>query len=169
MRIIIANVDHLPSIQKLGQETYQQHFSNLWTTVGITNFLNQDFSLDALNVSFSDKNQVWFLLFNDDDIPQGFAKINLNKYQQNLKDIGTELQKIYFLKTATNNNFGHHLLQFILNYLSEKNCQFIYLEVLSHNIKAQKFYKKYNFKESLEIPYATDLYHIGMKIMTLTL
>lgn len=169
MKIIIANVDHVSSIQKLGQETYQQHFSNLWTKSGITHFLNQDFSLEALNMSFSDKNQEWFLLFDDDDIPQGFAKINLNKYNQHLKKIGTELQKIYFLKTATNHNYGHHLLQFILNYLTEKNCQFIYLEVLSHNLKAQKFYKKYNFKENLEISYSTDLYHIGMKIMTLTL
>ncbi|WP_416202526.1 GNAT family N-acetyltransferase [Acinetobacter sp. ANC 4558] len=141
----------------------------MWSKEGIIDYLNQDFSLASLTLSLNDKNQLWFILFDENQIPQGFAKINFNKYNPNLKQIGTELQKFYLLDAAILKKMSQQFFQYILRFLHEKNYKFIYLEVLNNNIRAQKFYKKYHFEHALETSYATDLYDLGMIVMTLTL
>ena len=169
MEIRQANLKDLLTLQYIGQATYKQHFSKLWTHQGIEEFLIKDFSLEALQISLADDQQIWFLIFDENKIAQGFAKLNLQKYEPHLKKIGTELQKIYLLDSAIQKNYSHIFLQTILDFLGNDSGSFIYLEVLNNNIRAQKFYKKYHFKEEIEVPYSTDLYDIGMKIMTRTL
>lgn len=165
MEIRQASSKDLLILQHIGRETYKQHFSELWSKKGIEKFLAEDFSLESLQKSLRDHQQIWFLMFDENHVVQGFAKVNLQKYQPHLNQTGTELQKFYLLNTAIEKNYSHIFFQKVLNDLKDGNSQLIYLEVLSNNIRAQKFYKKYHFKDVMTIPFSTDLYHIGMNIM----
>lgn len=169
MRIYQASKQHLKTIQNIGTLTYRQHFNHLWSEQGITHFLAQDFSLESLEKSLSDLAQIWMLIENPQQICCGFAKLNLNKTEPNLNITGSELQKIYLLKDAIGKNNAALLMQSILEIACKNKQQFIYLEVLKNNLRAQHFYQKFGFKNTIEIPFATDLYEVGMQIMVLEL
>lgn len=169
MQIYQASKKDLKTIQNIGTLTYRQHFNHLWSEQGITHFLAQDFSLESLEKSLSDPTQIWLLIENQEQICCGFAKLNLNKTEQNLNIRGTELQKIYLLNNAIGKNNAAQLMQSILEIACKNKQQFIYLEVLKNNLRAQLFYQKFGFKNTIEIPFTTDLYEVGMHVMVLKL
>ncbi len=169
MQIYRASKQHLKTIQNIGTLTYRQHFNHLWTEQGIMHFLAQDFSHESLEKSLSDATQIWLLIENEDQICCGYAKLNLDKTQPDLNIQGSELQKIYLLDDAIGKNNAAQLMQFILEIARKNKQQFIYLEVLKNNLRAQHFYQKFGFKNAIDIPFATDLDEIGMQVMLLKL
>ena len=75
-----------------------------------------------------------------------------------------ELQKMYCLKEARGTGIAHKLIEIALDYAKKyyKRC---YIETLSNMIAANKFYKKYGFK-NLKEPliktehYACDVWYV---------
>lgn len=65
MKIYQATTLHANQLYALGNTTYRQHFSDIWTEQGLQNFLNQDFSLENLSKSLADPQQIWILAENE--------------------------------------------------------------------------------------------------------
>ncbi len=77
MQIRTANLDDLVTLQALGRETYREHFASLWSARGIEDFLDQDFSPEALaNTLGSPQRHQWFIAFDRTASPVGFSKVN---------------------------------------------------------------------------------------------
>lgn len=68
-----------------------------------------------------------------------------------------ELQKMYCLKEARGTGIAHKLMELALDYAKKyyKRC---YIETLSNMIAANKFYKKYGFKNLSEPLVKTEHY-----------
>lgn len=165
MKIIHASIEHLSSLHQISSQTYRQHFSEIWTEQGIQQFIQQQYSLENIQKSLEHPDHIWLLLQNDQQKILGYAKLILNTFQPNLGIHAAELEKIYVLEQALGQNIAAELMKYMLEFAQNNAQQFIYLEVLKNNLRAQKFYQKFSFEEKLEIPFSTDLYEIGMLIM----
>ncbi|MEN8280090.1 GNAT family N-acetyltransferase [Acinetobacter gerneri] len=165
MKIIHASIEHLSALHQISSQTYRQHFSEIWTEQGIQQFIQQQYSLENIQKSLQHPDHIWLLLQDDQQKILGYAKLILNTFQPNLGIHATELEKIYVLEQALGQNIAAKLMQSVLEFAQNNAQQFIYLEVLKNNLRAQKFYQKFGFEEKLEIPFSTDLYEIGMLIM----
>lgn len=167
MKIYQATHADLETLHDLGTTTYRQHFADLWSEQGIQKFLDQDFSVERLQLSLSDPKQIWLLAENPRGQKIGYAKVNLNQFESHLNRIAIELQKIYFIREAVGQNFATILMHHIIDLARQQQHRAIFLEVLKTNLRAQKFYQNFGFQQKLSLDYQTDLYDIGMNLMLL--
>ncbi|MGB4074125.1 GNAT family N-acetyltransferase [Pseudomonas sp.] len=161
-----ANLSDLATIQKLGCETYADHFSFLWSPEGLKNFLAQDFSVEALEMILSHPNKhQWLIAYYSSDLPVGLSKANWSQPNPITNILGAELQKIYLLKSFSGVGAGTELLKTTVKNAILRGESSIWLDVLKTNTKAQKFYSRVGFIQVGEIPFKTDLKEIGMTVM----
>lgn len=162
-----ADIDVLRGI---GCETYREHFSTIWSPAGMQDFLDQDFSVGALNQSIEAPHRhLWLIASDSGGKTVGFAKVNWSIPAPVTGGLGAELQKIYFLKSAAGNGYGKQLLQFIHDQALQRGQALLWLDVLKTNSNARGFYEAFGFKQIGEIPFTTDLAEIGMIVMSLQL
>lgn len=153
-----ANLGDLAIVQELGYETYADHFSSLWSSDGLKNFLAKDFSAEVLERTLAcPKHHQWLIAFDSNEIPVGLSKTNWARPNPISYSIGAELQKIYLLKSSVGSGIGEMLLNTIIRRARENGEPTIWLEVLKSNIKAQNFYARFGFNKIGEIPFKTDL------------
>ncbi|SED24130.1 GNAT family N-acetyltransferase [Pseudomonas anguilliseptica] len=157
----------LEALQRIGCDTYREHFSGIWTRAGMQRFLSDDFSSENLASSLAATNQhLWLLAKDGAGNTQGFAKLNWNSRMPLHNAVGAELQKIYLLKSATGKGYGTQLLRAICERAAARQQQRLWLDVLKSNRAAQAFYSRFGFHACGEIPFSTDLFEIGMQVMT---
>ena len=161
-----ANISDLATIQKLGCETYADHFSSLWSPEGLRDFLAQDFSTEALELTLRHPNQhQWLIVYDSSELPIGLSKTNWSQPNPISSALGAELQKIYLLKSFSGIGAGTELLKTIINNATLRGESSIWLDVLKTNTKAQEFYLRSGFNQIGEIPFNTDLKEVGMIVM----
>lgn len=155
------------ALREMGCESYRQHFSQLWSPVGIREFLDADFSDNALRLTLgAPSRHLWLLASDPSDEMVGYAKLNWSVADPVFGLEGTELQKIYFVKSAAGKGYGSALIERIFDCVRKRSGKRIWLDVLKNNTSAQDFYKKKGFKVAGEMPFKTDLTEIGMVVMT---
>ncbi|WP_339523382.1 GNAT family N-acetyltransferase [Pseudomonas sp. EA_35y_Pfl2_R111] len=159
----------LETLQRIGCDTYREHFSGVWTHAGMQRFLSDDFSSENLASSLAATNQhLWLLAKDGAGNAQGFAKLNWNSpmpLHNTLGAVGVELQKIYLLKSATGKGYGEQLLRVICGRALARQQHLLWLDVLQSNRAAQNFYARFGFRSCGEIPFSTDMLDIGMQVM----
>ncbi|MGK5044756.1 N-acetyltransferase family protein [Janthinobacterium sp. GB4P2] len=160
-----AEITDLRALQEIGYQTYREHFSDIWSAAGISEFLDQDFSPSTLENSLNSLKQVWLVASDESGKLVGFAKVNLSKPAPISGEVGLELQKIYFLKSEAGRGYGKQLLSYIHDLALEHRESLIWLDVLKTNLSARRFYAKQGFQERGEIPFQTDKVAIGMVVM----
>ena len=165
-----ATIEDLHTLREIGIRTYKEHFSQIWTTAGIQNFLDEDFSVHALEKSIESPAQhCWLIAFDEQNRAVGYSKVNWAKRIPLSTQVGAELQKIYFLKSQAGKGCGKQLLQFIHDAAQDRNQGSIWLDVLKSNSDAQRFYEHFGFRTLGEVPFSTDMAEIGMTVMCLDL
>ena len=170
LRIHDAAHADLETLQRIGCDTYREHFSGIWTRAGMQRFLSVDFSSENLASSLAATDQhLWLLAEDAAGNTQGFAKLNWNSRMPLHNAVGAELQKIYLLKSATGKGYGMQLLRVICERASARQQERLWLDVLKSNRAAQAFYSRFGFHACGEIPFSTDLLDIGMQVMTYNL
>ena len=161
-----ATIEDIPLLQELGMKTYREHFSEIWTATGMQNFLNEDFSTREMQKSIeSPAHHCWLIAFDETNHAVGFSKVNWSKPMPLPGQVGSELQKIYFLKSQAGKGYGKQLLQLIHQYAKTRKEGAIWLDVLKSNTSAQRFYENCGFEALGEIPFSTDKADIGMVVM----
>lgn len=164
LEIHIASVGDLSAIQIIGRETYREHFPSIWSEDYLQEFLRRDFSGRSLRHSLSSPSHTWLIARDASGSVVGYAKINWDRPEPISGRTGTELQKIYFRSHATGNGYGGLLLEFIAD-MAAKRSGMLWLGVIKSNAGAQRFYASRGFHKLGEIPFATDLFEIGMAVM----
>lgn len=160
-----ARTADLSTLREIGCQTYREHFSEIWSSDGILDFLDQDFSPSALESSLNSLNQVWLVASDEGGKVVGFSKVNLSKPVPIIGDVGLELQKIYFLKSEAGRGYGKQLLSYIYDLAIKRGESLVWLDVLKTNSSARRFYASLGFQERGEIPFKTDMAEIGMMVM----
>ncbi|ESK40527.1 hypothetical protein P256_00981 [Acinetobacter nectaris CIP 110549] len=75
------------------------------------------------------------------------------------------IRKNLFLREAVGQGYAKKFIQFVLDFVEERDQKSMYLSVLKSNVRAQCFYEHHGFVYKADVPYSTDLYDIGMNIM----
>ncbi|MFL1386080.1 GNAT family N-acetyltransferase [Pseudomonas tritici] len=156
----------LNALHEVGCETYRQHFSTIWSPAGLLAFLDRDFSHGALRESLElSDSHLWLLACDEHARVVGFAKVNWSAPAPLTGEIGAELRKIYFLKSAAGLGYGKQLMQYICDLAVQRGESLLWLTVLKSNPNARRFYETFGFQLIGQIPFNTDLTEIGMNAM----
>jgi ribosomal protein S18 acetylase RimI-like enzyme len=166
LRIHPATHADLEALRDVGCTTYREHFAHIWSPAGLQAFLDRDFSPASLNQSLeSSDSQTWLLASDESERPVGLAKINWSAPAPVTGEVGAELRKIYFLKSAAGRGYGKRLVQYICEQAVERGDSLLWLTVLTSNPDARRFYQAFGFQVMGQIPFKTDLAEIGMDVM----
>lgn len=164
-----ASTHDFAVIQSIGCETYREHFASIWSPQGLEDFLSRDFSEPALLKSLSSPQHLWLLVQDPHTSVVGYAKINWDKQEPISGIVGAELQKIYFSASATGQGYGSRAIEHVVSAASKRDQAAIWLNVLTSNQRAQRFYANAGFTSIGEIQLDTDIAKLEMATMVLRL
>ena len=104
------------------------------------------------------------------DVAISKGLVDDNPAKQTIKRYRTKQRKRHTLEGLTAIRMASPLwLQNAIDIAREHQQASVFLEVLTANTRAKKFYQNFAFTEKLSIDFKTDLYDIGMDLMQLEL
>ncbi len=153
------------TLARLGQVTSEAYFSDIWSPAEMQAFMERDFSEAVLRAHIEDPDRYTYTLFEKDNNPVGFARINWKRHVPLSDAVGAELQKIYFLPGNTGQGMGTQLLLDAIERVRERKDHLMWLDVLTSNQRARKLYEYHGFTVTGRLPFRTELVDIGMHVM----
>lgn len=149
IKIKQATFDDAVIIALLGRITFvESHSDFVKNEKAVKAFCNSEFNVAKIKDDLQNKNLLFWLVFYE-DLPVGFAKVNLNKTHSILKSHKVcKLDKIYILNDFLGLKLGAKLHAEIINKIQELQFHFIWLVTYIYNYKAIKFYENHDYKKS---------------------
>ena len=133
-------------LSQLSTTTFLDTFRGTCTDEEIEQFVQRYFNVEQTFKELQDKDDFYFIA-SADKKPAGY--IRMKEVESDVALIkryrAIELKRIYVLKEYQSKKVGAALMQFALQFASEKNYEAVWLGVWEHNLKAQAFYKKWGF------------------------
>ena len=97
---------------------------------------------EGIEKTLTGSNLEYFVLFENEKIV-GFFELSVIAPEAELFDIAVK-------KDSQGKGYASFMMQFLVEYLKEKQCDTIFLEVNKMNVKAVKLYEKFGFKTYAE-------------------
>jgi len=169
LTIRIAEPGDRAVLERLGADTYRQHFTGIWSPARLEAYIEAEYGAKALDASLARPDlAAWLIAGLPDGTAIGFAKLNWDRALPvalgGATPHGSELQKIYFLAEQAGRGHGARLLAAIAA-MAKARAPLLWLDVLKSNTRARAFYERNGFQCVGEFPFATDLEEIGMWVM----
>ncbi len=142
-----ATIKDSESISFLGKKTFDESFGYLFNDRrDLIGYLDATFSSLKIKNSIDKSHNIYWLVV-DDDLPIGYAKLQLNAPSEFINDDKVcKLQKIYFLKSYVSQGIGSRLQEEVFNLAIKQGYTSLWLSVLKENEKAISFYERKNYK-----------------------
>ncbi len=154
-------LNDIVQLQKIGRQTFYETFSAGNTEENMKKYLDEEFSIEKLNVELNDKNAEFYFAKLDNTII-GYLKLNFGPSQTELQDDkALEIERIYVLKEFHGKNVGQILYDKAIQVARQKNADYVWLGVWEENPRAINFYKKNGFVE-----FDKHLFKLGDDIQT---
>ena len=145
IEIVKANLNDLENLQIISKITFFETFSAVNKAEDMAKYLNENLSLDKLNIELSDSNSVFYVAISKNKTI-GYLKLNFGAAQTELKnEQSLEIERIYVLKEFQGKNIGQLLYDKAIQIAKEKNVNYVWLGVWEENLRAINFYKKNGF------------------------
>jgi len=149
----IADIDVL---QKVGRETYQHYFGALWeSALELEQFLDNDFSITALQQGLTDPQQNW-LLATEAGQATGFAKVHYQQPLPESEEQGAMLCKLYLRPDAKSRGVGAALFSLAERDARVQQQSCLWLTVLKSNTSAIGFYERQGMSIHCASAYITE-------------
>jgi GNAT superfamily N-acetyltransferase len=136
-------------LSELSTTTFLDTFRGTCTDEEIEEFVQKYFNKAQVYKELQDEDNFYFTAFAD-NIPAGYIRMKEEETDveiiKNYKAI--ELKRIYVLKEYHSKKIGAALMKFALDFAAEKGYEAVWLGVWEHNLKAQSFYKKWEFTDT---------------------
>jgi len=147
--IIRATPQDAKLIAQLGAKTFDQTFRGTCTDEDLEGVLQEFYNEDQVLKELNDPDDYFFVLFFE-EVAAGYARMHLGGTVEEVfaDKNSVELKQIYFLKEFHGKGLAKELLTYCIDFLKAKNFDQVYLSVWEHNLKAQAFYKKFEFQDS---------------------
>ena len=140
-------LNDIEQLQQIGRQTFYETFSAGNTEENMTNYLNEEFSIEKLTIELSDKNAEFYFATLDNMVI-GYLKLNFGQSQTELQDdTALEIERIYVLKEFHGKKVGQILYDKAIEIANQKNANYVWLGVWEENPRAISFYKKNGFVE----------------------
>ncbi|OIN61242.1 GNAT family N-acetyltransferase [Arsenicibacter rosenii] len=128
----------------LALRAYQDHYLHLWLDGGEW-YMNRCFNTGQLAAELADPNSRFYFI-RDAGQPVGFLKINLDKTLPTAPDLSAlELERIYFLASATGKGLGRFAVDFVVRLAQELNKACVWLKAMDSSEAALHFYRQNGF------------------------
>ena len=139
---LIADVEILT---EMGRRTFETAFGPKNNPADMEDYLEESFSLAQIMSELEDKNSIFLLAYQQENLI-GYSKLILNKgHQCVLGPDPVELQRIYVETHAIGRGVGTQILEASLKAARKANQKTIWLGVWEENKKAIRFYERLGF------------------------
>jgi ribosomal protein S18 acetylase RimI-like enzyme len=144
-----VNIVDVAVLAVLARQTFYDTFTGTCTEEDMQGFLDEFYSEARLGNELLDKETFCFFA-EADGVPVAYLqfKEEYNNFQEIKKWKALELKRIYVLKEWQGKGIAQKLMDFFLDFATEKKYEAVWLGVWEHNVRAQKFYEKYGFADS---------------------
>jgi len=164
IRLIQATEHDIQQLHLLGCASYRHHFSHLWhSATELNQYLDAEYGLHAIQQSMQQKNVNWFVIKTDKAI--GLVKLTFAEKLPEEAYCGTMINKIYFLPETTGQGHGQAIFKEIEDLARQQGDQCIWLEVLTSNQAAKRFYEKCGMHLVKDAFFIVAYHKIPMHIM----
>jgi diamine N-acetyltransferase len=145
-RVIIEDVSALSAIAR---QTFYDTFKGTCADTDMQSFLDQFYNEEQLSKELNDKETYCFFA-EANAVPVAYLhfKEDYSNFPEIKKWKALELKRIYVSKEFHGKGIAQKLMNFILDFAIEKKYEVVWLGVWEHNVRAQRFYKKYGFINS---------------------
>lgn len=133
----------------IAKQTFYDTFTGTCTEADMQSFLEEYFNETQLAKEVGNPDDLYFFA-EADGTPVGYIRfmedyssLPLMKQWKSL-----ELKRIYVLKEYHGLGIAQRLMDFMMDYAIKNEYKAVWLGVWEHNVRAQKFYEKYGFKNS---------------------
>lgn len=143
--IVHCHLKHKAVLAEIGATTFYQSYKHQNSEDDMQTYIQNTYAIPKIEACLKDKNTVYFLAYNEtEDV--GYVKLLLNQNHHKLTGTNAEIEKIYVREAFQGSGIAQQLIQYVVQYVKEKNYNNIYLGVWQENYKAIKFYSKEGFK-----------------------
>lgn len=143
------NINDVAALSAIARQTFYDTFTGTCTEADMQSFLNRYYSVGQLSKELMDE-ETFFFFAESEGVPLAYLqfKEDYTSFPLMKKWKALELKRLYVLSAFHGKGVAQKLMDFILNFAAEKNYEVVWLGVWEHNLRAQKFYKKYGFADS---------------------
>ena len=150
-----ANINDASLISVLASTTFYEAYFEQDESANLAGYISEAFNKKKIASELNDPDITFLIIFHSGKAV-GYAKLGRNS---TLECIGSansiELKRIYILERVYGKKFGAALLEYCLTLAKDCGFETLWLQVWEENLRAQKFYAKYDFRivGKVEIPY----------------
>src|SRR5688500_6209073 len=120
MTIEICSEKDIPDLLNVSLQSYREHYTHLWYDHG-EKYMADNFNAENFRLQLADKNVALFLIRDDQHVPAGFLKLNIDKAWENYDATSSlELERIYLIKRVSGKGLGKKILDFVTDLAKEK-------------------------------------------------
>jgi len=141
-------------ISNIASASFTDTFSRYNSMQDVNAYTDEFFAPQRLKEEIDSSESVFFICFKEDsrentlqDIPCGFLKLRKKNTNYITDDDAIELQRIYILTEYQGTGASQLLMNAAIDYSVENNYKTLWLGTWENNIRAIKFYKKFDFVE----------------------
>ncbi len=146
MIIKLCDEKYIPTLIDVVIQSYDENYLYLWHDNGAW-YKELNFNPDVLRKEMSDVDAHFYLLYDDNQVPVGFLKLNLHKkLEPNSGDECLELERIYIKKNAAGKGIGKSAVNFTLNLARKLNKKMVWLKSMDSS-PSMLFYESTGFKK----------------------
>ncbi len=134
-------------IADLSRKTFYESFVSWNTEENMKKFMENEFSREKL-IAEAEADDGIFLLAHVSDQPAGYARLRNTENPEALQGSPhIEIARIYAVTNAIGKGVGSALMQACIDLAIDNKCQWIWLGVWEHNLRALAFYNKWGFEK----------------------
>ncbi|MFK8011296.1 MAG: GNAT family N-acetyltransferase [Marinicellaceae bacterium] len=157
VKIEKAQIEDLEVIALLGRLTwYESHGPYVEDKNDVTKYLNENFSISTTTNNIKNPNIQYYIVYVD-DLPAGYAKIVLNKPQENIESLkNCQLERIFILNEFIPLRIGQKLMSYVEEQAKELRLDTMWLSVYIKNKRAIRFYERNDYKNVGELNFSVN-------------
>lgn len=147
IKIKIAKEEDTAVLALLGRLTWaESHGPYIDDKNDLLKYLDQNFSVSKTKQDLNNPKNLFYIIYSD-DLPVGYAKIEVNAKQENVASQNNcRLERIFILNDFIHLKLGKQLLTFVEEQAKALKLDTIWLTVYIKNNRAIRFYEKNEFK-----------------------
>ena len=140
-----VSANELEALREISISTFIESFGADNTEDNLNAYLQQSRSIEKLASEYNTAGSAFYFAILEQK-PIGYLKINTGEAQIENRDKNSlEVERIYVLKEFQNFKVGQLLLDAAIRIARDIHCEFIWLGVWEHNLRAIKFYERNGF------------------------
>lgn len=142
-------LEDAPALAKISMETFYDTFTGTCTEADMQLFLKDYYNLAQVQTELSDENDFYFFAEINGE-PVGYIRFmeDYRNFALVKQWKALELKRLYVIKEYHGKGIAQKLMDFFNTFAEQNKYELAWLGVWEHNLRAQKFYSKYQFVNS---------------------